>query len=151
MLLTSCCRLILATIPLLLNAATVTGFTLISAIVGGQTIAALNPDRVSVTVGIVITCLVSFAASLMGYKALHWWERWTWIPNLIALLIAVGCGGKSLYLQSEVPPASPAQIFSYGSLIAGFAITYGGTASDYTIYHNPNVSKSVFRCRQGSD
>ena len=136
-----CRRLYLVTIPLLLNAATVTGFTLVSAIVGGQTLAALNPDHVSVTVGIVITCLISFAASLMGYKALHWWERWTWIPNLISLVIAVGCGGKSLYLQTEVPPASPAQVLSYGGLVAGYFITFGGTVSDYTIYHNPAVSK----------
>lgn len=118
-----------------------TGFSLISAIVGGQTISALNPSSVSNNVGIVITCLISFGASLMGYKALHWWERWTWIPNLISLVIAVGCGGKYLYLQSDVPPASAAQVLSYGGLIAGYFITFGGTASDYSIYHNPNVSK----------
>jgi len=119
----------------------VTGFTLISTIVGGQTIAALNPDNVSVTVGIVITCLVSFAASLMGYRALHWWERWTWIPNLISIVIAVGCGGKSLSMQTEAPPATPAQVLSYGGLIAGYFMTFGGTVSDYTLYHNPAVSK----------
>jgi len=137
------CSLYLVTIPLLLNAATVTGFTLISAIVGGQAISALNPDNVSVSVGIVITCLISFAASLMGYKALHWWERWTWIPNLISLVIAVGCGGKYLHLQTEVPPATPFQVLSYGGLIAGYFITFGGTASDYSIYHNPATSKYV--------
>ncbi len=124
-----------------MNAATVAGFTLVSAIVGGQAISALNPDKVSVTVGIVITCLISFAASLMGYKALHWWERWTWIPNLISMVIAVGCGGKYLYLQTEVPPATAAQVLSYGGLIAGYFMTFGGTASDYTIYHNPSASK----------
>ena len=133
--------LFLITIPLLLNAATVTGFTLISAIVGGQAIASLNPDNVSITVGIVITCLVSFVASLMGYKALHWWERWTWIPNLISLVIAVGCGGKYLHLQSEFPPATAASVLSYGGLIAGYFITFGGTVSDYTLYHDPAVSK----------
>jgi len=133
--------LFLAIIPLLLNAATVTGFTLVSAIVGGQAISALNPDKVNVTVGIVIVCLISFAASLMGYKALHWWERWTWIPSLISLVVAVGCGGKYLHLQSEVPPASPQQVLSYGGLIAGYFLTFGGTASDYVIYHDPSASK----------
>ena len=44
-----CRRLYLVTIPLLLNAATVTGFTLVSAIVGGQTLAALNPDVIVTT------------------------------------------------------------------------------------------------------
>lgn len=132
----------MVTIPLLLNAATVTGFSLVSAIVGGQTIASLDPDNVSVNVGIVITCLVSFALSLLGFKALHSYERWTWIPNLIALTIAVGCGGKYLHLQAPVPAAKPSQILSYGGLIAGYFITFGGVVSDYSIYHKPQgVSK----------
>lgn len=136
--------LYLATIPLLLNAATVTGFSLVSAVVGGQAIASLNPDNVSVNVGIVIVCLVSFVASLMGYRALHFWERWTWIPNLISLVIAVGCGGKYLHLQSDVPSSTPSQVLSYAGLIAGYFLTFGGTASDYFIYHNPTkASKYV--------
>ena len=92
-------RKYLVTIPLLLNAATVTGFCLLSAIVGGQTLAALNPEKVSVTVGIVITCLVSFSVSLLGFRAVHTYERWSWIPNLISLVIAVGCGGHHLRNQ----------------------------------------------------
>jgi purine-cytosine permease-like protein len=130
-------RLYLVMIPLLLNAATLTGFSLLSAIVGGQTLSSLNPDRVDVDVGIVITCLVSFAVSLLGFNALHFWERWTWIPNLISIVIAVGCGGKYLYLQSGAEPAKPSQVLTLGCLIAGYFITFGGTVSDYSIYHNP--------------
>ncbi len=123
--------------PLLLNAATLTGFSLLSSIVGGQALASLDPDTVSVNVGIIIACLVSFAVSLAGFKALHFWERWTWIPNLLSILIAVGCGGKHLYLQSAAEPAKPAQVLTFGCLIAGYFITFGGTVSDYSIYHNP--------------
>lgn len=128
-------------IPLLLNAATVTGFSLLSSIVGGQAIASLNPERVSNNVGIVIVCLGSFIVTFMGYKAVHWWERWTWIPNLIAIVITVGCGGKYLHMQTEVPPATVQQILSFGGLMAGYFITFGGCVGDYSIYHNPNVSK----------
>lgn len=85
----------------------------------------------------MIVCLISFAASFMGYKALHFWERWTWIPSLISLVIAVGCGGKYLHLQSDVPPSTPAQVLSYGGLIAGYFLTFGGTVSDYSVYHDP--------------
>ncbi|OIW31778.1 hypothetical protein CONLIGDRAFT_652726 [Coniochaeta ligniaria NRRL 30616] len=135
--------LYLVTIPLLLNAATVTGFSLVSAIVGGQAIASLNPDNVSVNVGIVIVSLISFAASFMGYKALHFWERWTWIPSLISLVIAVGCGGKYLHLQSDVPPSTAPQVLSYGGLIAGYFLTFGGTVSDYSVYHDPNGASKL--------
>lgn len=130
-----------AVIPLLLNAATVTGFVLISAVVGGQTVSALNPDHVSVKIGIVIICLVSFCASFLGYRALHWLETWSWIPNLISLVVTVGCGGKYLHLQAETAPATASQVLSYASIIAGYFITFSGTSSDYSTYHNPNASK----------
>lgn len=132
--------LYLATVPLLLNAATVTGFSLVSAVVGGQSIAALNPAHVSTSVGIVIVCLVSFAASLLGYRALHIFNAWSWIPNLVAIVIAVGCGGKYLHLQSAVPSATASQVLSYGGLIAGYFLTFGGTVSDYSIYHDPRTT-----------
>ncbi|OBR12422.1 NCS1 nucleoside transporter [Colletotrichum higginsianum IMI 349063] len=122
----------LVSIPLLLNAATVTGFSLSSSIVGGQTLAAVNPGHIDVKVGIVIACLVSFAASFVGYRALHMWERWQWLPNLVAIVIAVGCGGKHLWKQAETPPPTAAQILNYGGLMAGYFITFGGTASDFT-------------------
>ncbi|TQN74800.1 Purine-cytosine permease fcyB [Colletotrichum shisoi] len=122
----------LVSIPLLLNAATVTGFSLSSSIVGGQTLAAVSPGHIDVKVGIVIACLVSFAASFVGYRALHMWERWQWLPNLVAIVIAVGCGGKHLWKQAETPPPTAAQILNYGGLMAGYFITFGGTASDFT-------------------
>lgn len=135
--------LYLATVPLLLNAATVTGFSVVSAIVGGQSIAALNPSHVSTSVGIVVVCLVSFAASLSGYRALHVFNAWTWIPNLISIVIAIGCGGKNLHMQSAVPAATASQVLSYGGLIAGYFLTFGGTVSDYSIYHNPRSARKL--------
>jgi len=134
---------------LLLNAATVTGFSIVAAIVSGQTIAAIDPGNVSVTVGIVIVILASFVLSLLGYQVLHIWERWQWLPNLIVLTITVGVGGKHLVNQQEVPPATAPQVLSYAGLLAGYFITFGGTASDFSIYHDPRapllVYLSIFR------
>jgi purine-cytosine permease-like protein len=128
------------TIPILLNAATVTGFSLVGSIVSGQTIAALDKTaNISVNIGIVITCSVAFVTALFGYKVIHIWQRWHWVPNAIALIIAVGCGGKDLVQQAEVPPPTAKQIISYGSLMAGYFLTFGGTVSDFTIYHRPET------------
>lgn len=130
------------TIPVLLNAATLTGFSLLGSIVSGQTIAAINPDaNISVDVGIGITCAISFVTALFGYRVIHVWQRWQWVPNLVALVIAVGCGGKDLVHQTKAEPATARQLISYGSLMAGYFITFGGTVSDFTIYHVPEKSK----------
>ncbi|KAI0393188.1 NCS1 nucleoside transporter [Xylariaceae sp. FL0594] len=131
--------LYIAIVLLFLNAATVTGFSIVAAIVSGQTIAAIDPGNVSVTVGIVIVILASFVLSLSGYQVLHIWERWQWLPNLIVLTITVGVGGKHLASQQEVPPAKASQVLSYAGLLAGYFITFGGTASDFSIYHDPRA------------
>ncbi|PKS09029.1 hypothetical protein jhhlp_003642 [Lomentospora prolificans] len=134
--------LYLVTIPILFNAATLTGFSLMSAIFGGQTLAVVNPGaNISVNTGIVVVCILSFFASFLGYNAVHLWERYQWIPNLIALFIMVGCSHKELYQQRESPSSDATRILSYGGLMAGYFLTFGGTVSDYSIYHKPTTAK----------
>lgn len=135
-------RLFFGIIPLLLNAGTVTGFTLIGSIVSGQAIAAVNQGaHISVNVGIGIVCALSFVTAFLGYRAIHIWQRWQWLPNLIGIVVAVGCGGKHLVHQSEAGPATVKGVVGYGSLMAGYFMTFGGTASDFTTYHSPKGSK----------
>ncbi|KAF4964865.1 hypothetical protein FSARC_7256 [Fusarium sarcochroum] len=134
--------LYLGVIPILLNAGTVTGFTLVGSIVSGQAIASVNETaNISVNVGIGIVCTLSFVMAFLGYRALHLWQRWQWLPNLIAITIAVGCGGKHLINQADHGPATVKSIIGYGSLMAGYFMTFGGTVSDFTVYHSPRESK----------
>ncbi|KAF5532146.1 Purine-cytosine permease FCY22 [Fusarium napiforme] len=134
--------LYLGIIPILLNAGTVTGFTLVGSIVSGQAIAAVNEKaNISVNVGIGIVCTLSFCLAFLGYRAVHVWQRWQWLPNLVAIVIAVGCGGKHLINQADHEPASVKSVIGYGSLMAGYFMTFGGTVSDFTVYHDPKSSK----------
>ncbi|KAM0563253.1 hypothetical protein ACHAPJ_000971 [Fusarium lateritium] len=115
--------LYLGVIPILLNAGTVTGFTLVGSIVSGQAIASVNEKaNISVNVGIGIVCTLSFVMAFLGYRALHLWQRWQWLPNLIAITIAVGCGGKHLMNQASHGPATVKSVIGYGSLMAGLKV-----------------------------
>jgi hypothetical protein len=40
----------------------------------------------------------------MGYKVVHTYERFAWIPALIAVVFMVECGGHLLKLQSPTEP-----------------------------------------------
>ncbi|KIL92820.1 purine-cytosine permease fcy22 [Fusarium avenaceum] len=134
--------LYLVAIPTLLNAGTVTGFTLVGSIVSGQAIASVNEKaNISVNVGIGIVCTFSFFMAFLGYRAVHLWQRWQWVPNLIAITIAVGCGGKHLMNQTEHDPATVKSVVGYGGLMAGYFMTFGGTVSDFTVYHSNEASK----------
>lgn len=125
----------------MLNAATVTGFSVIAAIVGGQSLAAVSGSTLSWNVGIVITCIIAMLLSFAGYRIIHLFERYSWIPVLIAIAIAVGCGGKKLSLQSETAPPAASTILNYGCLIAGFMIPFGGTVSDVSVYISPKAPR----------
>lgn len=128
-------------IPLLLNAATVTGFSVIAAIVGGQSLSAVSGGSLSWNVGIAITCICALALSFSGYQILHLYERWSWIPVLVAIVIAVRCGGDKLKMQAETQPPEASTILSYGCLIAGFMIPFAGIVSDVSVYISPEGAR----------
>lgn len=55
------------------------GWSAVNAIVGAQLINAVNTD-VNGAVGIVIIAVCTFVVCLFGYKVVHAYEFWSWIP-----------------------------------------------------------------------
>jgi NCS1 nucleoside transporter family len=127
-------------ILVLLNLATLTGFCVVDSIIGGQALSAVkNGETISTTVGIVIIALLALIIAFFGFRVLHVYERWAWIPALIALIIATGCGGKGLGQQTVVPAATAPQILSFGGLVAGFMLPWAALASDFSTYMHPKA------------
>jgi len=134
-----------ATLPVILNLATLGGYCVINALLGSQTLAAVSGKNLSAAAGVVVVSVIALAVSFMGYRILHIYETWSWIPALICLVIAVGVGGKNFHLQQETLPATAPTILSFGALIAGFIVPYAGIASDFFIYMRPDApAKRIF-------
>ncbi|KAH7073984.1 permease for cytosine/purines, uracil, thiamine, allantoin-domain-containing protein [Paraphoma chrysanthemicola] len=124
----------------LLNLATLTGFCVVDSIIGGQALSAVKSgETISATVGIVIIALLALIIAFCGFRVLHHYERWAWIPAVIALIITTGCGGKSLSQQVEAPAATAPQILSFGGLVAGFMLPWAALASDFSTYMHPKA------------
>ncbi|CZT12412.1 hypothetical protein WAI453_001776 [Rhynchosporium graminicola] len=129
----------------LLNLATITGFVIISSVIGGTTLAAINPDSISTPASIAILSIIALFISFCGMKVLHQYERYAWFPAVVAMIIATGCGGKTLMQQAKKEEASTAMIFSYAGVIAGYLIPWAALASDFGIYIRPDApSKRIF-------
>jgi len=127
-------------ILVLLNLATLTGFCVVDSIIGGQALSAVTSgETISATVGIVIIAILALGISFCGFKVLHVYERWAWIPALIALVIATGCGASGLRQQVQVVPATAPQILSFGGLVAGFMLPWAALASDFSTYMHPSA------------
>lgn len=106
------------------NLATTTGWTIVSAILAGQTLSAVSGGGLSWDLGIVIMSLVSLVIAFLGYKVVHMYERWAWIPAFIAIIITVGCGGHLLKQQAPTEPATAAACLSFGGAVIAFTVTW---------------------------
>jgi hypothetical protein len=70
------------------------------------------------------------------------YENCAWVPFLLVFVVAAGVGGKD-FVDAPTAPATVAQIFGFGSTIAGNMITWVALSSDYTAYFHPRVSRFV--------
>jgi purine-cytosine permease-like protein len=89
--------------------------------------------------GIIVIALLSLFISFCGFRVLHLYERYAWIPAIISIVIATGCGGRELKEQStRQPPAAP-MVLNFGMIVASYMIPWAAIASDITTYFNPKV------------
>lgn len=124
----------------LLNLATLTGFCVVDSIIGGQALSAVKDgETINATVGIVVIAVLALGICFCGFRVLHIYERWAWIPALIALIIATGCGAKSLSNQVSAPAATASQVLSFGGLVASFMLPWAALASDFSTYMHPKA------------
>jgi purine-cytosine permease-like protein len=127
-------------LPVLLNLASMTGFTVIICITGGQCISAISDGRVSINVGIVIIAVLSLFVSFCGFRILHIYETYAFIPAIISVVIATGCAGSGLKKQATpAEPATAADILNFGMIVASYQIPWAALASDFTTYFDPKV------------
>ncbi|KAK1984197.1 NCS1 nucleoside transporter [Colletotrichum cereale] len=134
-------------IPVVLNLATLTGFCVIICVIGGQCLSAVSEGDLSTAVGIVLIGISALLISFCGFNVLHFYEGYAWMPALVAIVIAVGCGGQQLRLQAPAAPATASGVLSFGGVIASYVIPWACIASDLTTYFDPTkrlVSHRIF-------
>lgn len=112
-------------------------------IVGAQLINAVNRD-VPGYAGIIIIAAATFLVTLFGYKVVHLYEKWSWIPSLVVFLIVLGefthAGGfQNLPMGSGNSEAG--SVLSFAASVFGFATGWTSYAADYTVYQPVNVSR----------
>ena len=120
------------------------GWSAVNSIVGAQLINTVNPN-VPGYAGILIIAFCTFLVTLFGYKIVHTYEFWSWLPATIVFLITLGVfahSGDFKNLQWGVGTAEMGSVFSFGAVIYGFATGWTSYAADYTVYHPSNRSRT---------
>ncbi|TID04298.1 Purine-cytosine permease fcyB [Colletotrichum higginsianum] len=135
----------LVSVPVALNLATLTGFCVIICVVGGQCLSAVTKGALSPDLGIVLIALLSLLISFCGFRVLHFYETYAFIPAVIAIVIATACGGSRLKEQAEMLPATAPAVLSFGMIVASYMIPWACIASDLTTYFDPRVRGASYR------
>ncbi|KAK4064391.1 hypothetical protein Trihar35433_7908 [Trichoderma harzianum] len=117
-----------------------TGFTVIICITGGQCLSAISNGSINEDAGIVIIAVLSLLVSFCGFRVLHIYETYAFIPAIISVVIATGCAGSGLKKQAAPEtPATAANVLNFGMIIASYQIPWAALASDFTTYFDPKV------------
>lgn len=98
--------------------------------------------------GILVIAAATFLVTLFGYKIVHTYERYSWIPCFIIFLIVLGefaHSGHFYNIPMGVGKSEAGAILSFSASVFGFATGWTSYAADYTVYQPVDRSRvSVF-------
>lgn len=98
--------------------------------------------------GILVIAGMTFLITLFGYKIVHTYERYSWIPCTIIFLIVLGefaHSGNFANLPMGVGKSEAGACLSFAASVYGFATGWTSYAADYTVYQPVGRSrKSIF-------
>lgn len=112
-------------------------------IVGAQLLNAVN-SNIEGYAGIIIIAACTFLITLFGYKVVHLYEFWSWIPSFIVFLIVIGefaHSGKFNNISMAVGKAEAGSVLSYAASVFGFGTGWTSLAADYTVYQPRTTSR----------
>ncbi|CAF4950569.1 unnamed protein product [Rotaria sp. Silwood1] len=90
-----------ASIMSIVNVMSAIGWAAVNSITGAQTLRVVFNDSFPITVGIIIIAIITMIISFIGYKWIHIYERYSWIPVFIGYCILAGVGAK-YFTNSEM-------------------------------------------------
>lgn len=91
--------------------------------------------------GILIIAFCTLIIVFFGYRVVHAYEYWSWIPTFIVFLVVLGVlvrSGDFVNVPMGAGKAELGAVLSYGSAIFGFGTGYTSFAADYTVYQPSN-------------
>lgn len=133
-----------AIIMALFNIGACLGWSAVNVIVGGQLVAALSGGRIPSWAGIILIAIITTIVSIYGYKFVHRYERYAWIPMAIifVILAVIALPHFHAVVTQNAGAAEFAAFLSYGGAIYGFATGWSSYAADYNVNQPENTSAS---------
>jgi purine-cytosine permease-like protein len=94
--------------------------------------------------GIIIIAVCTLMVTFFGYKIVHVYEFWSWIPTTIVFIIILGVfahSGDFVNIPMGMGTSELGSVLSFGSVVYGFATGWTSYAADYTVYQPSSQSR----------
>src|SRR6266699_546785 len=119
----------------LFNVAACIGWSTVNVIIGGQLVAALSGGKVPSWAGILILAILTTVVSIYGYRYVHRYERYAWIPMAVifSIMLIVAAPHFSIVATPAFGAAEIAGLLSFGGAVYGFATGWASYAADYNV------------------
>ncbi|GBE79480.1 Purine-cytosine permease fcyB [Sparassis crispa] len=132
-----------ALIPIVLNCIACVGWSVVNSIVGAQTLRAVSTHhQIPTAAAIIVIAIGTIIVSFMGYRVVHLYEMYSWVP--VAIIFIIYLGQIHRFTDSGTWGGTGAveasNILSFGAAIAGFALGWTSLAADYTVRMPENIS-----------
>lgn len=117
------------------NVAACTGWSAVNAIVGGQLVAAVTGGTIARPVAILVIAVLTTIFGMYGYKHVHRYARYAWIPAaIIFVTLMIMAGPKVVIIPTPaLNVAEIASFVSFGGAIYGFSTGWSSYAADYNV------------------
>jgi NCS1 nucleoside transporter family len=124
-----------AVIMALFNLAAITGWSAVNSIVGGQLVAAVSGGTIARPVAIFAIAVVTTLFGILGYKHVHRYARYAWIPSafIFLILLFIAAPKVSFIPSPALGIAELASFISFGGAVFGFATGWSSYAADYNV------------------
>lgn len=133
-----------AKVMALFNVAACIGWSAVNVIVGAQIVTAISGGAVPTWAAILIIAALTTVVSIYGYRYVHRYERFAWMPMAaIFLIVLFAAGGQMHALPTPAwTMAHVAALVSFGGAIFGFATGWSSYAADYNVNQPEDTAPS---------
>jgi NCS1 nucleoside transporter family len=117
------------------NVAACIAWSAVNVIVGSQLVVSLSNGAIPLWAGVIVIAVLTTLVSIYGYRYVHRYERWAWIPMAIMFLIMfiVGVPHFAITATPAFSLAEVAGFLTFGGAVFGFATGWSSYAADYNV------------------
>src|SRR5713226_5285766 len=120
----------------LFNVGACVGWSTVNVIIGGQLVNALSNGAIPSWLGVLIIAVLTTLVSIYGYRYVHRYERYAWIPLSVIFIIMFAVSVQHFNITPSTTTLTLTGLVSFitfGGAVYGFATGWSSYAADYNV------------------